>query len=183
MKKLQILSLGLVLALMVTTGCSKPALENQSTSDQNMPAAGDTSSSGSMAGSDTTSSGPSDQALNASNQADSRSIIEEAVYFDFDSAMLNAEGQSRLRSKAQLLQDNPQIRAILVEGHCDERGTDAYNMALGARRANAVKAYLINLGVAGDTLDTQSYGEEKPAVTAHDEAAWAKNRRANFVIN
>jgi peptidoglycan-associated lipoprotein len=73
--------------------------------------------------------------------------------------------------------------SITIEGNCDERGTDAYNMALGERRAEAAKAYLVNLGVNPSQINTISYGEERPADPAHNEAAWAKNRRDHFVIN
>lgn len=181
MKTLQILFLSLVVALLVSTGCSKTVLENQSASDQNTPAAEDTSSSGTMAESDTTSQNTAVQASDAGS--DTSGDIQAAVYFDFDSAMLDAEDQSLLQMKAQWLKDNPGVSSVLVEGHCDERGTDAYNMALGARRATAVKDYLVDMGVEMNKLDTQSYGEEKPAIMGHDESAWAKNRRANFVIN
>jgi peptidoglycan-associated lipoprotein len=182
MKKLQILSLGLVLTMLVTTGCSKTALENQSASDQNPPAAGDTVAPGSMADSDATSNTPASQPLDTSAMADDNGSIDEVVYFDFDSDMLDSDDQTRLRFKAKWLQDNPQKHTLLVEGHCDERGTDAYNMALGARRADTVKDYLIDLGVDPNKLNTQSYGEEKPAEMGHNEAAWSKNRRASFVI-
>ena len=177
MKMLQILLIGLVMTMMVATGCSKTVLENQSATDQNTPADSDTSSSGTMASSDTGSQNASSQVMDADGD------IEAAVYFDFDSATLDSNDQAILQMKARWLQENPDVSTVLVEGHCDERGTDAYNMALGARRATAVKDYLIDLGVEINKLETQSYGEEKPAVMGNDEAAWAKNRRANFVIN
>lgn len=183
MKKFQISLLGLVLALLVTTGCGKTVLENQSASDQDTPATSDTSSTDTMAGSDTDTQSPASQTIGSSGTSTSEADIKAAVYFDFDSAMLDSQDQSLLQIKAQWLQENPQVVSILVEGHCDERGTDAYNMALGARRADAVKDYLINLGIQFNKLETQSYGEEKPAVPGHDEAAWSKNRRASFVIN
>jgi peptidoglycan-associated lipoprotein len=72
--------------------------------------------------------------------------------------------------------------AVRIEGNCDERGSDDYNMALGERRAKAAKDYLVNLGIASDRISTISYGEEKPADPGHDEEAWARNRRAEFVI-
>lgn len=181
MKKLQILSYGLVLALLVTTGCSKTAIENQSAADT-APMTADQSPSSlsqtTMADADTTSS-----SLGAPDTAYQKVDITEAVYFDFDSASLNAINQAALSSKAKWLQDNPQVGSVLIEGHCDERGTDAYNMALGARRADAVKDYLIDLGVANNKLKTQSYGEEKPVDLNHNESAWAKNRRADFVLD
>jgi peptidoglycan-associated lipoprotein len=72
---------------------------------------------------------------------------------------------------------------ITIEGHCDERGTKAYNLALGEKRANAAKEYLVALGVSGSRIATVSYGKERPFDPGHDEAAWAKNRRAHFVVN
>jgi peptidoglycan-associated lipoprotein len=110
-------------------------------------------------------------------------FINQLVYFDFDSAVLKPEAQLLLQGKAQWLQDNPGVTAIIIEGHCDERGTEGYNMALGAKRAEAVKNYLTSLGVDISRLETQSYGEEKPAATGNTEEAWSKNRRTSFVIN
>lgn len=110
-------------------------------------------------------------------------FLNDHILFDFDSAVLKPEAQSLLQIKAQWLQDNPDVIAILIEGHCDERGTEAYNLALGARRADAVKKYISDMGVGNLSIETQSYGEEKPVDKMHNEEAWAKNRRACFVIN
>jgi peptidoglycan-associated lipoprotein len=106
----------------------------------------------------------------------------ENVQFDFDSTMLTAQARTILNKKAEYLGANPDTR-VTIEGHCDERGTAAYNMALGERRADAVKNYLIHLGTSAERLSTISYGEEKPVAQGQDESAWAKNRRAQFVIN
>jgi peptidoglycan-associated lipoprotein len=105
-----------------------------------------------------------------------------SIYFEFDSAALLPESQQSLTEKADLLLAHPDITATIA-GHCDERGTDAYNMALGQRRADAAKAFLENLGVNVNQLNTISYGEEQPADPASNEEAWAKNRRAEFSIN
>lgn len=110
-------------------------------------------------------------------------FLNEHVYFDFDSDLLGPEAQTLLQIKAQWLNDNPGVVAVMIEGHCDERGTDAYNLALGARRADAVKRYLTDLGLNNLSIQTQSFGEEHPVDTEHNEEAWAKNRRASFVIN
>lgn len=104
------------------------------------------------------------------------------IYYEFDSAALLPSAQEALTVKAELLNAHPDIKAT-IEGHCDERGTDAYNMALGQRRADAARAFLINLGVSSDQLKTISYGEEQPDDPGHNEAAWAKNRRAEFTID
>lgn len=101
------------------------------------------------------------------------------VYFEFDSSALGPEARRVLEDNARWLIDHPDVR-IVIEGHCDERGTVEYNLALGARRAQAVRDYLVNLGVAADRIRTVSYGEERPAAPGHDEASWSRNRRAEF---
>jgi len=101
------------------------------------------------------------------------------VYFDFDKYELRSDARDTLAANAEWLKSNPGIQ-IQIEGHCDERGTDEYNLALGERRANAVKSYLVSLGVGDARLFTISYGEEMPADTGHNRDAWAKNRRAQF---
>lgn len=110
-------------------------------------------------------------------------FLHENVYFDYDSADLKGDSRQLLGLKAEWLQDNPDVIAVLVEGHCDERGTDAYNLALGERRAQAVKAFLVEQGIAGEKLTTRSRGEEQPLDPRPIEEAWAKNRRVSFFIN
>ena len=108
-------------------------------------------------------------------------FVNEDVHFAFDSFLLDAEAERILEQKAAWLQDNADA-SVQIEGHCDERGTSAYNLALGERRANAVQQYLTVLGVDVDRLSTISYGEEQPLDPGHDEAAWSRNRRAHFVL-
>jgi peptidoglycan-associated lipoprotein len=103
------------------------------------------------------------------------------VYFGLDSFEINAEGRTILQNTAQILQKQPTWQ-VTVEGHCDERGTAEYNLSLGERRAVAAKTYLVSLGVSADRLRTVSYGKEFPFDPGHDESAYAKNRRAHFVI-
>ena len=103
------------------------------------------------------------------------------AFFGLDSAELDADGQAAVRSNAELLQKYS-TWAITIEGHCDERGTAEYNLALGERRAVAVRTYLVSLGISPDRLRTVSYGKEFPFDPAHTEDAWSKNRRAHFVI-
>jgi len=103
----------------------------------------------------------------------------ERVHFAFDQFALSAEAREVLAANAVLLQTSPGLR-VTIEGHCDSRGSDEYNLALGERRAKAARDYLVSLGVAADRLDTISYGEEQPIDPAGDEQAWAKNRRAEF---
>ncbi|HAM39098.1 MAG TPA: peptidoglycan-associated lipoprotein Pal [Elusimicrobia bacterium] len=99
------------------------------------------------------------------------------VYFDFDSAMLKEEARSILFKNSKWLKNNPEV-AIVIEGHCDEKGSTDYNMALGDRRAKSVKSYLMKLGIEEKRIETISYGEEMPVDYGHYESAWAKNRRA-----
>ena len=102
---------------------------------------------------------------------------QNIVYFGFDKYDISSDYANLLDAHAAFLRANPSVR-ITVEGHADERGTPEYNIALGERRANAVKMYLQGKGVSADQLSIVSYGKEKPAVLGHDEAAYAKNRRA-----
>ena len=105
----------------------------------------------------------------------------KAVYYEYDSAELTAEARGILDANAVLLKRYA-TWMITVEGHCDERGTAEYNLALGERRAAAAQSYLASLGIAAERLRTVSYGKEFPFDPGHDEAAFAKNRRAHFVI-
>jgi peptidoglycan-associated lipoprotein len=103
------------------------------------------------------------------------------VYFDFDKSNVRADQKPRLEKNAEFLTKSKTTK-ISIEGNCDERGTNEYNMALGQRRAQSAKKYLANLGITVDRLNTVSYGEEKPLLMGHDEYSWAQNRRDDFVI-
>jgi len=103
------------------------------------------------------------------------------IFFEFDRADLRSDARDTLRANADWLKTNPSAR-IEIEGHCDERGTNEYNLALGAKRAQSAKDYLVSLGIAGDRLSTISYGEEIPVCREHEESCWRQNRRARFVI-
>jgi peptidoglycan-associated lipoprotein len=105
----------------------------------------------------------------------------EVVYYGYDSFNLSDEARNALKKNVTWMKENATAR-IQIEGHCDERGTVEYNMALGDRRANAAKAYLVRLGVASSRIEIISYGKERPADMGHNESAWAKNRRAIFVL-
>ncbi len=105
----------------------------------------------------------------------------QPVFYDLDSSDLSPAGQKALDGDAALLKRYP-TWAVTIEGHCDERGTAEYNLALGERRAVNARAYLVSLGISADRLRLVSYGKEFPFDPGHDEAAWAKNRRAHFVI-
>jgi len=103
------------------------------------------------------------------------------VYFDFDSSTVRGDQVERLEKNAEFLNQNPEVR-IRVEGNCDPRGTNEYNLALGERRALNAKKYLINLGIEASRISTVSWGEEKLLLHGHDELSWAQNRRDDFVI-
>lgn len=105
------------------------------------------------------------------------SISSDTIYFDTDKFDIDAQDQSTLRSQAQWLNQNPS-KNIRVEGHADERGTRDYNLALGERRANSAKNFLISLGVASNRITTVSFGKERPIAVGSNENAWAQNRRA-----
>jgi peptidoglycan-associated lipoprotein len=108
-------------------------------------------------------------------------FLGDHVYFDFDRYDIRADGAAIIQAKAAFLQQYPNVRTE-IQGHCDERGTEVYNMALGDRRARATYNYITSLGIAGNRLSTVSYGKERPLDQGHNEAAWARNRRAQFVI-
>ena len=123
---------------------------------------------------------PTEDAVRTEDVAPDQLQFQE-IYFDFDQSDLSGEARTILSGHAQLLRKYPGVK-ILVEGHCDERGTIEYNLALGARRAQIVKQYLANYGISDSRIATVSYGKERPADPGHTESAWAKNRRAAFVI-
>lgn len=103
------------------------------------------------------------------------------VYFDFDKSTVRSDQVERIEKNAEFLKNNPEVR-VRIEGNCDERGTNEYNMALGQRRALSGKQYMVNLGVEESRLDTISYGEERSINFGHDELSWSQNRRDDFVI-
>jgi peptidoglycan-associated lipoprotein len=108
-------------------------------------------------------------------------FMNEDIYFDFDRSDLKPETQEILKRKAEWLRKNPG-ESVIIEGHCDERGTNEYNLALGDRRAQSAMNFLNDLGIAKSRLITISYGEERPADPRHNETAWSKNRRDHFVL-
>ena len=114
-------------------------------------------------------------------QAAMDAFVEVDVYFEYDSANLTSDAMALLKEKAQWMKNNPNAR-VLIEGNCDERGSNEYNLALGDRRAESAKTFLVNLGVSASRLSTISYGEEKPVDAGKTEAAYAKNRRVHFVL-
>lgn len=108
-------------------------------------------------------------------------INQSTVYFDYDKSDIRDEYRSALYAVVEKMKEYSEIR-LQVDGHCDERGTAAYNLALGERRANAAKKFLTDAGISGSRIETKSWGEEKPAAEGHNDAAWAKNRRDDFMV-
>ena len=123
-------------------------------------------------------SAPADTGMNPDGE---RGLLE-TVYFDFDSAALKSDARVLLQKNVGTIGANSSWKMVTIEGHCDERGSEEYNLALGERRANAARQYLVDSGVSGAKLDTVSFGEAKPAVQGHDESAWKWNRRDEFVV-
>ncbi len=155
----------IVLALMVTAGCSsKSAVTPETATTSQAPSTLVPPSSPTGYGFDQWQTGPLGD-----------------VFFEYDSSTLSAEGQEQLKQNGIYLESNA-VKKALVEGHCDERGTSEYNLALGDRRAVSAKEFLVRFGVSASRLETVSFGEERPFATGHDEEAWAKNRRAHFVL-
>ena len=122
------------------------------------------------------------KALEAKYAAAKDRFVNQDIHFEYDSSSLTSMAKVLLAEKAAWLKANPSAM-ITIEGHCDDRGTIEYNLALGERRATAAKIYMVNLGVSSNRMATISYGEEKPVDTAKTEAAYQKNRRAHFMIN
>jgi peptidoglycan-associated lipoprotein len=108
-------------------------------------------------------------------------VEAEPIYFDFDRSFIRPEYRAVLAKKAEFLKENPGSH-LRVEGNCDERGTNEYNLALGERRSNSAKNYLVSLGISPDRIETISYGEERPLSIGHNEDSWSQNRRDDFVL-
>lgn len=122
------------------------------------------------------------QALEQARKAAEKNRFQhQNIHFEYDSAELTDMAKALLREKADWLKENPE-QSIIIEGHCDERGTTEYNLALGERRAAAAKQYLQDFGVGAFRMTTVSYGEERPLDPGQNEAAYSKNRRAQFVL-
>lgn len=117
----------------------------------------------------------------ANAMARAREVLTQMIFFEYDSEQLSAEAQELLREKVEILRANPSVE-LRVEGHADERGSTEYNIALGQRRAESVRSFMATYGISEDRIVTLSYGKERPMVEGEGEAAWARNRRAEFVV-
>lgn len=172
-------ALALAVALAFGTGCAifgGGGEEEQDLSSEESSFSEGTSESGS-------GDGMGDGSSMSGSEVDEERVTElEPIYFDFDRAVIRDDQLSTMRENVQAVKEHEQWRTIVIEGHTDERGSEEYNLALGERRANAAKQYLVDAGVDASRLDTVSFGESKPAVQGHDESAWKWNRRAEFRI-
>jgi len=147
-------------------------------------ASGSSSSSASGSASSSATASASSSSTTATQMSDAEKLAQvgNTVYFGFDSSELAGEAQATLDRQAAFLNVNPTM-VVIIEGHADERGTREYNLALGDRRAVAVRDYLLAKGLNAARVRTVSYGKERPAVSGSNEEAWAKNRRAATVLN
>ena len=154
-RTLQLLSLGALAAL----GCASTSTVVEATPDAN------------------TTKAPQEVAI---QPASAPSL--EPVYFDTDQAVLRADARAFLEARAEAIRQHPELGVVTIQGHCDERGSDEYNLALGERRASAVRDYMVFLGISAQRIQIISYGEEKPFALGNNESAWILNRRSHFVI-
>lgn len=157
-------------SMIVLAGCSSKSAVQPGDSSANGPGS---------AGTDITSGPATGDSFGSGSGAVTGAVLGD-VFYQFDSSVLSAESQDQLKQDTAWMKNNP-AQTVIIEGHCDERGTDEYNIALGERRAITAKEYLVTLGVSASRISTISYGEERPFDPGHNEEAWAKNRRAHFV--
>lgn len=181
-KSLGVLVVLIVAMMLVTVSCQKKQVQSTSPETPDVTAAEE----GKMAQEEAAAQEVDEEAIaaEAARREQERArmmFISEDIYFDFDDASLTATAQETLQRKAVWLQNNPDA-AIVIEGHCDERGSAEYNLALGDRRAQSAKAYLADLGIPNGRITTISYGEEMPVDPRQNEEAYAKNRRAHFTV-
>ncbi len=175
---LPVMMIGLLAVILLFAGCAKKA------SEQEFPPRTDTAAP--TATTDVSRQpaplGVGSQGVQSGPVADMRSVAGlSRVHFAYNQFTLDEEARGILEKNATYLKANPTLR-IVIEGHCDERGSDEYNLALGERRALAARSYLVSLGIPAARLSTISYGEELPLVAAANEEAWAQNRRAEFKV-
>lgn len=185
MRKLQFCLIVVIPFLLLLSACTKPIVSSgpSGSSAYESEAQRQAGEGGGISEESLGSAGSGDStAMSPSEAATARKAFEnEDIYFEYDSALLTPQAQEILRDKAQYMKDNSGIQ-IIIEGHCDERGTSEYNLALGEQRARTTQQFLVALGISESRITTVSYGEERPIARGNDEEAWVKNRRAHFII-
>ncbi len=175
----------MLLALLPSIGCSPAAKKPEPSTASTTPGAaeGESGKGKGIGESSTRSTSPSslEQQRRGESTATPGSSPLKEIYFDFDKHDLRQDAREVLKANADWLKANPAAR-VEIEGHCDERGTSEYNLALGAKRAQAAKDYLVTLGISAERLSTISYGQELPVCKEHTEDCWQRNRRDRFVV-
>ena len=169
-----------ILALLITVSCSKKAI----TTTKDPTYGSDQSAANSEQSSTSIQQGDLEQSQTISTTDSGERVMMvmlEDIYFEFDKSTQTPQAKETLVKKAKWLSTNKDVR-VVIEGHCDERGTNEYNLALGDRRAASTKTFLVDLGITPSRLTIVSFGEERPLASGHNEEAWAKNRRAHFGI-
>jgi peptidoglycan-associated lipoprotein len=161
-------------AALLLAACSTPSEETANT--------GSSGNSGASTSQQSTPAQPTIAKPVPGSQEDLTVEVGDRVFFDYDMYNIRPDQRGTVEALAAWLDTNPSV-TLTVEGHCDERGTREYNLALGERRANSVRDYLVALGINPGRLSTVSYGEERPAVLGSNDSAWAQNRRGVFVVN
>jgi peptidoglycan-associated lipoprotein len=183
-KSINLVVAGLILVISVA-GCKKttpPVVKFPASSTVGEPGSGGKVGESGKEGVSGTSLGGIPQGPGHPGWIEQPAILEaDTVYFDYDSSVIKPSEKSKVAAVADYLKANS-ANAVKIEGHCDERGTEEYNRALGERRALALREELVGLGVDSGRVDTISYGKDRPAETGHDDAAWRKNRRGVFVV-
>lgn len=174
----------LILGLLMFMGCAEKKSVVTSDTGQTPPVTSTPSTepkdTGMSTGPSVTQDVTSEPSVDLEKMAGTKSPVSD-INFDYDSSSLSPEARDILKTNANYFMRH-RVSSIMIEGHCDERGTAEYNMALGERRAEETKKYLINLGVSESMMRTVSFGEENPLDPASNEEAWSKNRRAHFVV-
>ncbi len=152
------------------------------TADSSGSGSSSSSSDVSSSGSDSSSESSSSASIEPGSQEDLIVNVGDRVFFNYDSSELDGDAQELLQDQVAWLKQYSDV-SVIIEGHCDERGTREYNLALGEKRAQSVKNYLIGLGISADRVSTISYGKERPAVVGSNDGAWAQNRRSVTIVN
>ncbi len=186
MRKILLVLAVLVACMMIMTGCAQRKVV-QTPEQQQAPGQGAESTQKPGAAKDLSKESVTEKELGGTRQAGSQYTAKELatkiqdIHFDFDRYDIRDDAKPALKEIAGVLAKNTKAK-VVVEGHCDERGTVEYNLALGDRRASSAKAYLVSLGIPSSRIDVVSYGKEKPVCSESTEECWTKNRRDHFVL-